>query len=180
MKEINLKVGDILNFAYADTLFSKLIRFRNRFYYNSPYTHSAIITNVEDGIIEVAEAINKGFTISDYSYNWLSDRIHNGTIIVGRTSKELSNIRENATKYSGIRYGWGAIFFISLSLLSRQSIKWSDGVKSLICSEAVSRILYDSSNKKINFELEFNKPYDEITPDDLANSKQIRWYNDIK
>ena len=51
----------------------------------------------------------------------------------------------------------------------------STGTKQIICSEAVARILYDSSNKKINFEKEFDKRYDLISPIDLYYSKQINW-----
>jgi len=53
------------------------------------------------------------------------------------------------------------------------SNKW--GAKNLICSEAVARILYDSSEKKIDFEKEFLIPYDLIEPMHLWRSKQIEW-----
>ena len=45
------------------------------------------------------------------------------------------------------------------------------GANRLICSEAVARILYDSSKKKINFQKEYDKPYDLVTPQDIFVSK---------
>ena len=44
----------------------------------------------------------------------------------------------------------------------------------LICSEAVARILYDASEKDINFELEYCKNYNLITPMDIFESKYVK------
>jgi hypothetical protein len=174
---MEFKIGQILNCAYGDTLFAKLIRFRNKFYYGSPYTHTSIITFVGEDYLTIAEALGDGFTISNYEKWWVEGRIKDGTITLGNSIVPLINVKENAEKYKGTEYGFLGIFYIALSFLGHKSINWSDGTKSLICSEAVARILYDSSNKQIDFVKEFGKSYDTITPDDFSKSKQIIWEN---
>ena len=169
---VNIQTGDVLLCAYNDTLFSKLIAWRNRFYNKSPYSHAAIIISEEDelGMVKVAEALGKGFVISDYELWWLENQFKIGRIGLYRPNQPLKNIYENAKKYEGTGYGWLAIFYIGLSLIDKDAPLISDGAKHLICSEAVARILYDSS-KSIDFEKEFGKPFDFITPDDLSKSK---------
>ena len=54
----------------------------------------------------------------------------------------------------------------------------SKGAKKLICSEFVARVLYEISNKEINFEEEFNKKYDYITPADLYQSRRFSEKNE--
>ena len=171
---MDLKVGQILNFKYYDGPFQKAVRHYNRKIYGvDGFTHSAIITYVSDVSIEIAEALEKGFTISNYERWWVEGKIKEGVISVGTAYKPLNNVRYYANKYKGTKYSYWAVFLILI--FGKNSIKLSDGVKSLICSEAVARLLYDASDKKIDFEPEFKKNYDFITPQDLYLSKQIKW-----
>ena len=56
------------------------------------------------------------------------------------------------------------------------TIKYSDGIKYLHCSEAVSRVIYDSS-KETNFEKEYSVPFDCISPAHIFLSKQVKILN---
>ena len=168
---MEFKTGQILNFAYNDSLFEKLIKFVTK----SKYIHSGIITSVGPDFIEIAEALSRGFVISNYERWWVEGKIKEGVISIGESKSPLINVRDIALKYQGTPYGFMTILHIANYLIFRKKAFWSDGTKSLICSEAVARILYDASDKKINFETEYNKSYDEITPGDLERSKQIKW-----
>lgn len=171
-----VKVGTIINFKAYDHIYGKIIRVYNRIVYKEDgYTHTGIVTDVKDDAIEIAEAINKGFTISWYDKKWVEDKIKEGTITTGEAIKPLKNVREIAKKYEGTRYGWRDILSIFTIILWRKRAIGFTGTKSIICSEAVARILYDASDKKIDFEPEFKKSYDLITPTDLSKSKQIKW-----
>ena len=170
------QIGQILNFRYYDGIMQKLIVFGNLIRYGEKgATHSALVYDVNDTDVIVAEALGNGFTISPYEKWWVDARIEDGTIRVGKTIEPLTNIQENIKKYEGTPYGWLDLINCAWYILfGKAAFSFSNGAKSLICSEAVARCLYDSS-KTINFEKEFNKPYDCITPQDLAQSKQITW-----
>ena len=174
-------IGTILNFKQFDNIYSKAIRIYNKIvYHEEGYTHTGIITDETEEDIEIAEAIGKGFTISWYNKKWLSDGINKSTIFLGKCNKPLKKLRDYAKKYEGIGYAWHDILSIITVLIWRKRAIGFTGTKSLICSEAVARILYDASDKQINFEKEFNKSYDLITPTDLSKSKQIKWNISIK
>ena len=188
------KQGNILNFGFKGNVFMKLIMIGNKIAYGkeAKWTHSAIIGEVgeipegpskgQKGCL-VYEALGNGFVKNWYEVWWLIAQIKNGNIILGETVKPLSKVKENCEKYLGRPYSWTDILRISRYILTKgKSINTYDSDKELICSEAVARILYDSSNKKIVLgysqtkeESEFDKPFDLITPMDLAISKQIKW-----
>jgi len=48
-----------------------------------------------------------------------------------------------------------------------------DNAKLLICSEAVGLVLKDC-NAKVDMSVEYNKPFDLITPENVAMSKYIK------
>lgn len=88
----------------------------------------------------------------------------------------MKDVKKNADKYLGKGYGFLDIFHILLYWIFGTKAKFLfTHAQYLICSEAVARILYDASGKKINFEKEFEIPYDLIEPAHLAQSKQIIW-----
>ena len=171
---MDFKVGQILNFKYYDGPFQRGIRYYNRCVYGEDgFTHSAIITNVSADWIEIGEALGH-FTVSNYERWWVEGKIKEGVISVGTACiQPLNNVKYYADKYVGIGYGFWAVLLIFI--FGKYASKISDGVKSLICSEAVARLLYDASDKKIDFEPEFKKSYDMITPEDLFKSRQIKW-----
>jgi hypothetical protein len=175
----NPKIGDILNFSWISKG-DRLVKTHNYLMYGfsrkNKWTHSAIIGDMIGKDIIVYEALYEGFVKRVYSIEELNIYISNGNMTVGRTKKILTNVKENCEKYLGTPYGYTDIFSIILyTLFGKSSFKLSTNTKKLICSEAVARIIYDSSGKKINFEKEFNKRYDLITPIDLYKSRYIRW-----
>lgn len=175
---MEFKAGQILNFHWGDTFFEKLISLNNKLRYGAgeSWTHSGIIGEVLENDLIIYEALNRGFIKSTYSKDFILTKIEDRKIIVGDSIIPLESVKENCDKYLGTDYGWNSIFHIALYyLLGKKVLNYSDGVKSLICSEAVARILYDSSKKEIDFVREFGKSYDVITPQDLRVSKQILW-----
>ncbi len=167
--------GQVVNFAKYDSIYQKLIAFGNMIKYGSKgFVHSGVIGEVKKDEVVIYEAIDKGFVKSTYSKAYMRDKIELREIWIGKPTKPLRNVKKHAEKYLGRPYGWFDIFSIVLSLFTRKT-EGITGAKHLICSEAVARILYDASDKKIDFVKEFGKSYDLIEPMDLYISKQIRW-----
>lgn len=168
------KVGQIVNFKNYGNIFMKAIALRNKLKYGERgYTHTGIIVEVGEQII-IYEALNEGFEPFVYDKWWLDQKLEAGIIAIGETKHKLRNVPKYAEFYKGRPYGWLDIFSIVVGALTGFKLSIT-GNKKLICSEAVARILYDSSNKKIDFVKEFGKSYDLIEPHDLFMSKQLKW-----
>lgn len=168
------KVGDVVLFNWTGSIFMKLIGLYNKLSYGeSKCTHAGIITMVNGDDILIGEAIdNSGPQEYAYSRSWLHEKIVEGIVTIKRP-KDVSSVPENFSKYKNIGYGWLDILAVGIYLLSGKKLALTKARK-VICSELVVRILYDSSNKKIDFEKEFNKPYDLITPMDIYLSEQLQ------
>ena len=171
-------IGQIINFKWYDGPMQKLIAFGNKIKYGDKgFTHSGIIYSVDNDYVTIAEALNQGFVLTKYEIWWLTAQYENDKLAIGKAKEKLTNVQKNIEQYLGRPYAWFDIFNIALwYLFGKTSFKFNSGSKRLICSEAVSRVLYDCS-KSIDFEKEFKKNFDEITPQDLYISKQIRWEN---
>jgi hypothetical protein len=175
MDPYNLRVGDIY-FQRSNGPLGKLIRSFTK----AKFNHCGIIGKVGiipdgsdkgcDGVY-IYEAINSGFVASWYPTYWLEARLDEGIIDFKRCKQKLTDVNLNCQKYLGSKYAWADLFIIVLARFI-PSMQKLDTVKSLICSEAVSRVLYDSS-KTINFQEEYNKSYSLITPQDIYTSKFI-------
>lgn len=174
IKEQKYKLGDVVFFNWKSNFFTKGITFYNYANYEcSICTHVGIITKIEKDKVLIHEASRKGFISGWYSKKWLED--NKGDLIhIGRAKHRLRNVFEFAEKYIGKRYGYLDILAIIFSWILGWKVTKATGTKSIMCSEAVSRLLYDASDKKINFEKEYNKCYDLITPMDIFFSKQIK------
>ena len=134
--------------------------------------------------VQIHEATNDGFMPVTkqgqenwYNKEWLNSVIGK-KIMIGRTKADLSNILKNAQKYEGIKYGWINIFMHAISMflkliIGNGKLKYTDEEKTLHCSEGVSRVLYDSSNKKVNFADEYSVPFDVISPAHIYLSSQV-------
>jgi hypothetical protein len=166
------KIGDLL-FFNSNHIYSKIIRLYNKIKYGEPgLTHVGIIADKKEGYSLVYEALSEGFVCNWYEDWWLNLKIEEGIIFKERTKIKLSNLNDNCENYLGRGYGWMDILAIGLSLIGIDFK--TTGASKLICSEAVARVLYDSSNKKINFEKEYNKAYDLITPMDIYRSEFLK------
>lgn len=166
-----LETGNIVLFRKNDTFISKAIAA----FTGSSYTHVGIISTVKDDELIMAEALAEGFTLSKYDLTMFKQKVDEGIFLVRSPRKQLHKprVKETILKYLGRPYGYLDILFIALSKLTGKRLLKGCADK-LICSEAVARVLYESSNKRIDFEKEFNKPYSYVTPDDLFMSKQLK------
>lgn len=175
-----MRVGTILN-SKGWGIFGKLVRWRNQLRWPDMenWAHTCIITKIDGDTVEIAEALGKGFTITNYEKWWVEAKIKEGFYVEGNTITPIKNIRETAQLYQGRPYGFFDIMaivgFWILGGYSKYVPRVFGGSKALICSEAIARILYDASNKQIDFEKEFNIPYDLIEPMHLWTSNQIKW-----
>lgn len=184
MIKMAIKKGDIF-FSENDYLYSKLINLYNRvtFGKNGP-THAGIVTEVHKHYYVVYEALKEGFVASEYGKAWTNEQIKEGKIYFKRPIYELKNLEENAKKYLGVPYAWYDIFKIGLMLLTGLKGIYFTGANKLICSEAVARLLYDCSNKKIKLgynkrkskqKSEYKIPYDLISPMHIYKSKYMKY-----
>jgi len=157
-------------------IFGWLVRQRNRLTGMPPYTHAGIITKITNEGYWLAEAIGKGFVNTPYHMTWFENRLKSKFYLIGKSKIPLKNLEKHIKNYEGRPYAWKDIANIFLyTLTGKYALKWSTGAKELICSEAVARILYDASNKKIDFVKEFGRSYDLIEPYHLLQSEQIQW-----
>ncbi len=170
------KSGSVVLFNKNKSIFTKLITaFNYANYGESKCTHAGIIARIERIKVLIFEPVNlkEGFCGYWYKRKYFNEQIKKGKIVIGIPNRYVKNVFKHAMKYRDTKYGILDILAIAFFWLTRLKIN-PTGAKKLICSEAVVRILYDSSNKAINFEKEYNKPYDLITPCDIYYSKQIK------
>lgn len=180
---MEFKQGDVLLFAsnginWKDKVYSGVIKLANRIHYpNKPWkeikwSHAAIVGEVREWTVIVYEALSDGFVKSEYGIAGLLERQEKGTLCVRRSKYRLSGTVKILDSYLGRSYGWLDIAQIGLyTLVGKTSFLLSTDARKLICSEAVTRYLYDASNRAINLEPEFEKKFDHITPQDLYYTK---------
>ena len=167
---MKLQVGD-LYFWNGNNFYSNAIRIYNkRKFKQSDVTHIGIISKVEKDRVLIHEAVNKGFISSWYDKKWLNE---SENVRIGRINQKMNNVFENCEKYKNIGYGWLDIFGLVLSGLFGYKLLGITGKNKLICSEAVSRIIYDST-KSVNFAKEYNIVYDGVTPQHIFMSKDVK------
>lgn len=168
---MKFEVGQVV-FFNGKSLYSKLIQVYNFINFRQTgCTHVGIITKVEEDNVLIHESVSKGFVKSYYNKAKLNKQIKNRSIFIKAPNKKLTNVYKHAEKYLGRPYAWFDILGLAFSFISGFKILKLTGANQLICSEAVSRILYDSSNKKINLSEEYSKPYDLICPIEIYLSK---------
>ena len=158
------EVGLVL-LTRSRTLFGFLIRVRNRIIYGKGHnwSHTAIISDIKKDDIVIHEALSEGFVETHINYSEFEKKIRSGIFTVGKPKATLKDMKKLAKKYEGTGYGFLDIFNIILYWIFGTQAKFLfTGAQRLICSEAVSRILYDASNKKLDFEEEFLIPFDLI------------------
>lgn len=156
----------------------------------SKWGHVGVITRRENGIVQIHEAQRQGLIKSTFDEQVVEEhlKLGNWEIKTIEVDMSLEQIEKRANSYVGRPYGYatlGLIFLFRYTPLidtlikklfnkdinSRSIILQFSGPRQLICSEFVARLLYDASYKTINFEEEYNKSYDLITPADIYNSK---------
>lgn len=169
MTQKKLMTGDVVLFRKNGSWISNAISA----FTNGSYTHVGIISSVNKAEVKLAEALQKGVTLSHYPLETFYAKIDNGSYEVIRSKVNLMNIKSIILKHLGTPYGFGDLLLIFISKFTGK-ILFKGSANKLICSEAVSRILYDASHKELNLSKEFDKPYSYITPDDIFMSNQFK------
>lgn len=155
-----------------DTFYGKLIKIGT----GSKWTHVGIVGEDNDEGFIIYEAVNKGLVKTKYSNAQIVELMLKGIVSVKEVYIEDNIVNERVLKaycekYIGRPYDWLSIFNIGFYFIFRKYALNFKGARTLICSEFVSRVLYDLSLGGINFEEEYDKPYDYISPADIYNSK---------
>jgi len=162
------RVGTVVNFDNRNSLFGKLIgKFTS-----SKWTHSSIVYQHTEKYIWLAEAVSRGFKVNKYKRTTLMKRWKKSTIQLRYPKLKLQSTKYCIDRYLGIKYGVMQLAKIAILIMFKRRSK-SDGLKTLICSEGVSRVLYDASHKLMNIAIEFDCDYDYVTPYMLAVSKEL-------
>lgn len=169
-----MKVGDIVLFRKNNTFISKAIAMIT----GSSYTHVGIIKDVKKDVIVIAEAMTEGFYSSDYKRKIFEGMIKFGSVLIMRPTKSLKDVVKSIEKYEGRPYAVLDLVAILIYAITGHKLCKGSADK-LICSEAVARVLYDASGKKIDLQKEYDKPYSYITPDDLFMSKYLTSIHEI-
>lgn len=172
---MKFKVGQVL-LTRGNAVYMKLVRWRNKIVWGEEgYSHAGIITEVKEATIEVAEALGTGYSIKDYEKWWVENKLNSGEYVLLESIEKLKDVKIHAFKYDGTSYPWWDIIKLTFRwLFNIDKTQDSNSSRRVFCSEAVVKILYDSSNKKIDFQKEYDEPWDSIEPMHLYYSKQLR------
>ena len=162
-------VGTVINFDNRNTFFGGMIGKFTK----SKWSHSGLVYQHTKKYIWVAEAVANGYKVNRYSRKKLMKRWNKNTIQLRKSIKTLSSVKSHCDKYLDIKYGKLQLFKIAMFILFKKKYKVDD-LKTLICSEGVARVLFDSSNKFINIANEFDCEYDYVTPYMISVSKLLR------
>ncbi len=167
---MTLKTGDVVLFRKVKTSFiSKAISA----FTGSSYAHVGIISSIDSNTVKVAEALAQGFTMSSYNTLEFSIRINNDELLIKRSKEPLYDIKKNILKYLGRPYGYLDLLLILISKLTGKRL-FKGSATRLICSEAVAKVLYDSTNHQLDLAKEYDKPYSYVTPDDIFMSTSLK------
>lgn len=163
---VTIKTGQIFFWnGGTESLLGKLItKFNMETFGRSNATHCGIIINEN----LIYEAGNKGFKPLEVNREWFDRK----NIKIGETKENVKGILEACKRYENIGYAWFDLIAIMLKYYTGLNLNIT-GKNSLICSEAVCRVLYDCS-KSIDFQKEYKIPFDLITPQHIFMSKQLR------
>ncbi len=170
-KKMKFKIGQAVLFD-GEGFFSSCIRFYNRVkYHERGWTHVGIITMIKGEYVLIHEAISKGFVCRAYKKSDLKQRISDGTMKLKNPRFKLKDVRKCANNYLGRPYGYRDILSIATSMILGFRLLRATGAKQIICSEAVSRVYYDATAKKMDISKEFCKSFDLVTPTEIDMSK---------
>ncbi|NWF49970.1 MAG: hypothetical protein HXY49_05465 [Ignavibacteriaceae bacterium] len=160
--QLNLQPGDLILFSHT-RLFDRLVRWFTK----SEFSHAGIVYELGEKKIKVGEAWGSGFGIRTRYVSELPK------CKIRRAKVELKDVKRIQRKYIGKPYDRLNIIGLVIHSLTGKKL-FVRSVKKITCSEVSARFFYDASKKQIDFQKEFHKPYDYITPADLARSKQLR------
>jgi hypothetical protein len=152
---------------------------------HSRFTHTGTVIDIKGDTYIVAEALNGGYTFTPYKNDYMDRLINQEYVLVLRPKVKLKNVLKNATKMEGYSYDWKAIAGLAFTTIFRViPIVRKAGVvmrylhiptaKTIICSEANSRLDFECSNGKLDMPKEFGVTHDRVMPVHYTISKQYR------
>lgn len=139
------------------------------------WSHVGIAIQNKDSYT-VYEAIAKGLVKTDYTKEFIESCIKDGRVCIKETKEKYDEVLIHyiCAQYIGKSYDFLAIFYITYFWITKKAKEY-ENIRNMFCSEFAARASYDITNKILNFELEFIKKYEFLTPADLFNSKQLRF-----
>jgi hypothetical protein len=143
---------------------------------SSSYTHAGIVYDVTDTEVITAEAQANGFILIHRSKEEFYALADLRSITLLRSRKPLFDMTESIELMLGTKYGYLDLLKILINKITGKKA-FRESTNSIICSEAVARLLYSASDCKVDLSKEFNKGFDLITPDDLNMSKFLKSAN---
>jgi len=162
-------INDIVLFRKNNSWISRAIAFVT----SSSYTHAGIVYYVGNNEVITAEAQAKGFVLVKRSKEEFDALVNLRSIILLRSRKPLFDMTEDIELMLGTKYGYLDLLKILINKITGKKA-FKESTNSIICSEAVARLLYSASDCKVDLSKEFNKGFDLITPDDLNMSKFLK------
>ena len=139
---------------------------------NSDWSHVGIISDETETQYVVHEALNKGLVKQFYDKTFIDSKIKDGTCAIRELyCFEVTEdvFKKICQKYEGTPYDWLSIIHIGISIFLRNIyLNWSSSARAVICSEFVSRVLFEASKGNINLpKISKKKEHDTITPQDI-------------
>ena len=149
----------------------------------SRFTHTGTVIEVSETHYIVAEALNGGYTFIPYEKEYMKRLIDQGYCLVLRPQVRLQDVKKVASKMEGYPYDWKAIaglafttIFRVMPIVSRAAVIMRylhiPTAKTVICSEANSRLDFKCSGGKLDMPKEFGVSHDRIMPVHYTISKQ--------
>ena len=140
---------------------------------HSKWSHVGIAIENKDSYT-VYEALARGLVKTDYTKEFINKCILDGRVTIKQTRKKYSeqDMIRICDTYIGQKYDFLAILYIWYYNITKKALKYNN-IKNVICSEFVARAGYDITSKELDFEKEFTKSYDFITPADIYASEQL-------
>jgi hypothetical protein len=171
------KPGDVINFAYRNSI-AFLTSIGNLIHYGKlGYTHSAIICDVTDEGALVYEASDKGIIKSYYPLAWLNENQTSGLITIGRPELKIDTNRliKFCESSLGQPYDFMNLYDIAVYWITGRTNVKRSSPNSWICSEFVCEALHQS-NSKLDIVAELKLPSDDYcAPMDIYLSKFLVW-----
>ena len=142
----------------------------------SKWSHVGIVSQEHSNGYTIHEALNKGLVKNFYSHEYMDTLVREGTMVIKEVNLRTTPaiFREVCERYEGLPYDWVSIINIGAFIILGKPILNLSGPRAVICSEYVARVLYECSNKGIDFSKEYNKRFDFVTPADMFESKFLR------
>lgn len=171
-----IKVGDEYFIRDISSIYGKAINFYNKEEFGTEWlpTHVGQVVDIQGDKVLIAEAGPNSYKVDGnwYSLQDLIAKQEKGIVKFKRSKYPLNNVYEICKKYENTPYDWWTILKIALFHFTHYSGFIWNGDKNLMCSEAVTRTLYEESDRKIQLGYNKNQP-------DEKNDSEYKIYYEL-